>query len=34
LYIILYCDETAITLNGFLKVGQVCESSAVMANLL
>jgi len=31
--IISYCDETTITLIGFLKVGQVSESRAVFPNI-
>jgi len=31
LYIILYCDETTITLTVFLKVGQVSEISECKA---
>jgi len=33
LYIIWYCDETAMTLVVFLKVGQVSESSSGLLNL-
>jgi len=31
LYIIWYCDKTTITVNGFLKVGQVSETGERIA---